>query len=433
MQVSVESTSKLERKMTVEVPSERIDVEVEKRLRSMAGRVRIDGFRPGKVPFQVVKQRYGQGVYQEVLGQVVEETYREAIVNQRLRPAGSPQIEAQAMEPGKALAYVATFEVYPEFELAGVDDLQIARPKAEVTEADVDAMIETLRKQRTRFEAVERPAQDGDRVTIDFEGRQDGVPFEGGKGEAVPVVLGQGRMIKDFESQLVGAVAGEEKTIDVTFPDDYHAESLAGKTVQFTIKTREVAEPRLPEVDEAFAQSFGVKEGSIEGLRTEVRNNMERELAQAIKAKVKGQVMDGLRAKNTPDLPKALIAEEIGRLRAQMNAQFGGAESSQQLPDALFEEEASRRVALGLIIAELIKSQGIKVDRERVEAALKEMASTYEDPQQVIDYYRRNPQAMAQIEALVVEEQVVDWVLAHAQVQDEDTSFDALMNPGKGE
>ena len=337
------------------------------------------------------------------------------------------------MEPGKALAYVATFEVYPEFELAGVDDLQIARPKAEVTEADVDAMIETLRKQRTRFEAVERPAQDGDRVTIDFEGRQDGVPFEGGKGEAVPVVLGQGRMIKDFESQLVGAVAGEEKTIDVTFPDDYHAESLAGKTVQFTIKTREVAEPRLPEVDEAFAQSFGVKEGSIEGLRTEVRNNMERELAQAIKAKVKGQVMDGLRAKNTPDLPKALIAEEIGRLRAQMNAQFGGAESSQQLPDALFEEEASRRVALGLIIAELIKSQGIKVDRERVEAALKEMASTYEDPQQVIDYYRRNPQAMAQIEALVVEEQVVDWVLAHAQVQDEDTSFDALMNPGKGE
>lgn len=432
MQVSVESTGNLERRMTVEVPSERIDEAVEQRLRSMAGRVRVAGFRPGKVPLRVVKQRYGKEVYQEVVGQVLEESYREAIAQQQLRPAGSPQIEAKAIEPGRTLAYVATFEVYPEFKVGALDGLEITRPQVQVTEADVDRMIENLRRQRTRFEPVERAAAEGDRVTVDFEGTLDGQPFEGGKGENVAIVLGQGRMLKDFEQALEGMKAGEEKQIDLTFPEGYHAESLAGKTARFTLTAREVAEPRLPEVDEDFALGFGVKEGGVEGLRREIRANMERELAQAIKARIKSQVMDGLYSNTTLDLPKALVTEEIGRMRAQLMAQLGQ-KDAKQFPDELFADEARRRVALGLIIAEIVRSEDLKLDRERVESALQELASTYEDAQQVIDYYRRNPQAMSQLEAMVLEEQVVDWVLERAKVTDESMSFDSLMNPATEE
>lgn len=433
MQVSVESTSSLERKMTVEVPSARIDDEVEKRLRSMAPRVKVDGFRPGKVPFRVVKQRYGRDVYQEVLGRVLEESFREAVSKEALRPAGSPQIEAKTVEPGKALEYIATFEVYPEFDVAGIEDIEISRPSAEVAEGDIDNMIETLRKQRMSFEAVERPSKEGDQMTVDFEGSLDGVPFEGGKGEKATVVLGQGRMIEDFERQLAGLEPGQETTIDVTFPENYHAENLAGKTVQFAIKVHEVAEPRLPEVDDEFVKAFGVQEGGVEALRSEVKANMERELAQAIKGKIKSQVMDGLNGKNQLDVPKALISEEIGRMRQQMMSQFG-AQDAQQFPDQLFEEEARRRVSLGLIIAELVKKEQIQVDRDRVEETLKDLASSYEEPQQVIEYYRRNPQAMSQIEAMVLEDQVVDWVLDRVKVTDEETTFDSLMNPAnKGE
>lgn len=431
MQVSVESTGKLERKLTIEVPSARIDNEVDKRLRSMAGRVRIAGFRPGKVPFKVVKQRYGKGVYQEVLGDVMQSSFAEAVAQEQLHPAGSPQIEAKAAEPGKSLEYVATFEIYPEFEVAPVDDLEISKPVAEITDEDVDNMLETLRSQRKTWETIDRPAQTGDRVTADFEGSLDGEAFEGGKGEGVQVVLGEGRLIEDFERQLHGFKEGEEKTLDVRFPDDYPTGTLAGKTTQFRVTVREVAEPRLPEVDDAFAEAFGIAEGGVDALRREVRANMERELAQAVKNRIKTQVMDGLYEKNALEVPRALVTEEIGRLRQQALASMGQ-QDPEQFPDKLFEQEAQRRVALGLIIAEMVKRHEITLDQGRLDAALQQTASTYEDPQQVVEYYRRNRQAMASLEAVVLEEQVVDWVTEHAKVSETKMSFDELMNPGKG-
>jgi trigger factor len=432
MQVSVESTGELERKLTIEVPSERIDGEVEKRLRSMAGQVRISGFRPGKVPFKVVKQRYGKGVYQEVLGDVLQRSFAEAVTQEQLHPAGSPQIEAKAAEPGKALEYVATFEIYPEFEVATVDDLEISKPVAEVSDADVDKMLETLRNQRKAWETVDRAAGDGDRLVIDFEGSLDGEPFEGGKGEGVPVVLGEGRLIADFEGQLAGLTAGESKTMDVNFPEDYPTESLAGKVAQFQVTAQEVAEARLPDLDESFAEAFGVTEGGVEALRREVRANLERELEQAVKNRIKTQVMDGLHARNAFEVPKALIGEEIARLRQQAMSSMGQQDAG-RFPDSLFEQEAQRRVALGLIIAEMVKRHEIKLDADRLNEALQQMASTYEDPQQVVDYYRRNQQAMASLEAIVLEDQVVEWVVEHAKVSEQAMSFDELMNPETGD
>jgi trigger factor len=432
MQVSVESTGELERKLTIEVPSERIDGEVEKRLRSMAGQVRISGFRPGKVPFKVVKQRYGKGVYQEVLGDVLQRSFAEAVTQEQLHPGGSPQIEAKAAEPGKALEYVATFEIYPEFEVATVDDLEISKPVAEVSDADVDKMLETLRNQRKAWETVDRAAGDGDRLVIDFEGSLDGEPFEGGKGEGVPVVLGEGRLIADFEGQLAGLTAGESKTMDVNFPEDYPTESLAGKVAQFQVTAQEVAEARLPDLDESFAEAFGVTEGGVEALRREVRANLERELEQAVKNRIKTQVMDGLHARNAFEVPKALIGEEIARLRQQAMSSMGQQDAG-RFPDSLFEQEAQRRVALGLIIAEMVKRHEIKLDADRLNEALQQMASTYEDPQQVVDYYRRNQQAMASLEAIVLEDQVVEWVVEHAKVSEQAMSFDELMNPETGD
>jgi trigger factor len=414
------------------VPSERIDGEVEKRLRSMAGQVRISGFRPGKVPFKVVKQRYGKGVYQEVLGDVLQRSFAEAVTQEQLHPAGSPQIEAKAVEPGKALEYVATFEIYPEFEVAAVDDLEISKPVAEVSDADVDKMLETLRNQRKAWETVDRAAGDGDRLVIDFEGSLDGEPFEGGKGEGVPVVLGEGRLIADFEGQLAGLTAGESKTMDVNFPEDYPTESLAGKVAQFQVTAQEVAEARLPDLDESFAEAFGVTEGGVEALRREVRANLERELEQAVKNRIKTQVMDGLHARNAFEVPKALIGEEIARLRQQAMSSMGQQDAG-RFPDSLFEQEAQRRVALGLIIAEMVKRHEIKLDADRLNEALQQMASTYEDPQQVVDYYRRNQQAMASLEAIVLEDQVVEWVVEHAKVSEQAMSFDELMNPETGD
>jgi trigger factor len=380
----------------------------------------------------VVKQRYGKGVYQEVLGDVLQRSFAEAVTQEQLHPAGSPQIEAKAAEPGKALEYVATFEIYPEFEVATVDDLEISKPVAEVSDADVDKMLETLRNQRKAWETVDRAAGDGDRLVIDFEGSLDGEPFEGGKGEGVPVVLGEGRLIADFEGQLAGLTAGESKTMDVNFPEDYPTESLAGKVAQFQVTAQEVAEARLPDLDESFAEAFGVTEGGVEALRREVRANLERELEQAVKNRIKTQVMDGLHARNAFEVPKALIGEEIARLRQQAMSSMGQQDAG-QFPDSLFEQEAQRRVALGLIIAEMVKRHEIKLDADRLNEALQQMASTYEDPQQVVDYYRRNQQAMASLEAIVLEDQVVEWVVEHAKVSEQAMSFDELMNPETGD
>jgi trigger factor len=431
MQVSVETVSNLQRRMTVQVPAEHIEQEVDRRLRSLMKRVRIDGFRPGKVPLKVVQQRYGAGVFQEVVGDVLQSSYQEAIAQEKLQPAGGPSIEPKTMEPGKSLEYVATFEVYPEVAPADLSQVAVERPKVEITEADVDKVIESLRRQHKTFVAVDRPAQTGDQVVVDFEGSLDGEPFEGGKAEAAPVELGAGQMLPAFEEQLAGLRPGEEKTIDVPFPEGYPAEHLAGKTAQFAIKVREVKEPALPPVDDDFAMAFGIEDGSVEKLREEVRANMAREVEQTVRNRVKGQVMDALYKAHELELPEALIREEVERLRQQAQARFGGQFQAQNLPDDLFSEEARRRVALGLIIRELVRSKDLSVDPDKVQATLDQMAAGYEEPQQVVNYYRTNPQAMSGLEAMVLEDEVVDWVVAQGTVTEKPVSFDELMNPQK--
>ena len=432
MQVSIESTGGLERKMTVRVPVERIDTEVQKRLRTMSKRIKMDGFRPGKVPFKVVQQRYGSEVYQDVVGEVMQSSFREAVMQEKVSPAGSPQIELNSPQQEDGLEYVATFEVYPEIEFKPLSDLSVTRPIAEVMDADLDKMIETLRKQRRNWEPAGRAAEDGDQVVMDFKGLRDGVPFEGGTAEGHSLVLGEGRLIESFESQLKGLSAGDEKTLDVAFPEDYHAKDLAGQTVQFEVKIKEVNASKLPEVDEEFAKAFGVSEGGIEGLRAEVRGNMERELKQALKERLKTQVMDALYEANTIELPKALVQDEIGRMRSQVGEAMS-AEARANLPDNLFEDQARRRVGLGLIIGELVRAENIELDAARVDETLQGLAAGYEEPEQVVRYYRSNREAMAGVEALVLEDQVVDHVAAQAQVVDEPQSFDQVMNPGKGE
>jgi trigger factor len=431
MQVSVESTGALDRRMTVQFPPDRLDSEVEKRLRALTRRVRIDGFRPGKVPLKIVQQRYGAGVYQEVLGEVLQESYREAIEQQGLVPAGGPSIEPKMMEPGKPIEYVASFQVFPEVTVADLSDVTIERPVAEIESADVKKVIESLRRQQRGWAEVQRPAAEGDRVTLDFNGTLNGETFDGGQAQGFAVEVGAGRLLKEFEAQLVGVEPGQEKTIDVTFPDDYPAENLKGQTVQFALTVHKVEEPRLPEVDADFARTFGIPDGDVEKLHAEVRGNMARELAQNIKGRVKKQVMDALVAKHDFELPASLVKGEVERLRAEMEERFGGAGKTQPLPDSLFEEEAGRRVRLGLVVRAILEAEKLELDRERLDAELDTLAQTYEQPDDVKRHYRSHPQAMAGLESLVLEDQVVDWVMEKAQVTDKPSSFDALMNSNK--
>ncbi len=338
MQVSVEPVSGLKRKMTIQVPAERIDQEVDKRLQSMKGRVRIDGFRPGKVPLKVIRQRYGRDVFHEVAGEVMQASFYEAVAKEELRPAGAPTIEPRSLEPGKPLEYEATFEVYPEIEPASLEGIEITRPVAEVTDADVDKMLDNLRRQRMGWQEVDRPAQEGDQITVDFEGFVDGEPLEGGKAENMPIVVGGGRLIPSLEEQLAGLEPGEEKTLQVTFPDDYHVEDLAGKAAEFRIRVHKVEEPALPELDDEFARQFGIEEGGIDKLREEVRANMERELRQAIQKDLKTQVMDALLERNEVEVPEALVAEEIKALREQMMQSLGQQLDASGFPDDFFRE-----------------------------------------------------------------------------------------------
>lgn len=428
MQVSVESGEGLERKLTIQVPAETVDKEVESRLNSLRSRVKVDGFRPGKVPLKVVKQQYGGSVLQEVVGEVMQNTLREAVIQEKLNPAGNPSIEPTQIEPGKPLEYIATFEVYPEIELADFSALEIERETAEVTDADVDNMIDTLLKQRTTYDTVERASQDGDQVVINFVGSIDGTEFEGGKAESVPVVIGSGSMIPGFEEHLSGKSAGDEFKFDVDFPADYHAAELKGKTASFDTKVISVAEPKAPALDEDFAKSFGVEDGSIEQLRKDIRDNMERELRNKLSENLKKNVMEKLLQANDVLVPKALIDHECDNLQKQM-MEAGNLQSGMSLPKELFEGEAKRRVSLGLIIGEAVKASEIKPDAARITAKVEELAQTYEDPQEVINHYNNNPQLKQSLEALVMEEMVVEWIVDQAKVTDKSANFQDLMNP----
>lgn len=429
MQVSVESTSALERKLNISVPAERIESEVTKRLQQTAKRAKVSGFRPGKVPMNIIRQRYEADARQDVLGDVIQATFYEAVVAEKLNPVGQPSIEPKLFEKDKGLEYVATFEVFPEFEVQGLESIEVERQFAEVATTDVDNMLDILRKQNTTFTEVERAAATDDQVTINFVGTIDGEAFAGGTADNVPLVLGSGRMIPGFEDALVGCKAGDTKNISPTFPEDYQNLELAGKTAEFTVIVNKVEGPELPELNEEFFAMFGNTEGGLDGFRAEVKKNMERELNQAIKGKVKTQVMDGLLAANDIEVPAALISNEVDRLRVQAVQQFGGNIQPDQLPAELFTEQAKRRVALGLIVAQMVKQFEIKADDAQVRSTIEEMAAAYQEPEQVIEWYYKNEQQLEDVRAVVLEEQVVDTVLGKAKVTDSTVSYEEAVKP----
>ena len=430
MQVSVESIGALERRMEVSVPRERVEEAVTERLKRVGRTAKLKGFRPGKAPPKVIRQQFGAQVRQEVLGELMQSSFAEAVSSQKLSPAAGPRIEPISTGPDEDLKYRAIFEIFPEVELGVVEGLEVGRPAAEVTEADVDAMVNNLREQRPRFVEVDRPGAEGDRVTMDFDGLVDGQPFEGGRGEDVTIVLGGGRMLPDFESGVTGAAAGEKRKITVCYPDDYHNKALAGKDAEFDVHVKKVEQKHLPELDDEFCREYGVTEGGIVRLRAEVEENMQRELVTAVRSRLKQQLLDRLLAANPVDVPKTLVDAQVREMQIDTARRMGATDASQIPPVDAFLEPARRRVALGILIGELIKRRGIELDREKVGQRLQEIASDYPDPEEVLKAYRQNADAMRQVESIVLEEQVVDYLLERAKVADQPATFKELMNFG---
>ncbi|MBK1722302.1 trigger factor [Thiocystis violacea] len=424
MQVSVEAGEGLERRLKVDLPFEQLAEEVEKRLQKYARSARLPGFRPGKVPMKVLRQRYGEQLHHEVLADMVQSSLVEAFETESLHPVGMPRIEPDFDLQEQRVGFTAIFEVMPEFELASLSGQVVKRPVSEVTDADLSAMIERLREQRKTWVEVERSCQAGDQVTVSFVGKLDGEAFEGGSSTGFKVELGSGRMIPGFEDGLAGASAGETRTLDLTFPDDYKSEQLAGKPVRFEITVDAVAEARVPDVDGDFIKAFGVEDGDIERFQSDVRANMERELKERLKARTKEQVMNVLFEVNTFDVPAAIVEQETKAMIEQMQQALGG--GSMQLPPQLFAEAARRRVALGLIMGKMVKENGIEVDANRVREMVEQMAATYEEPQTVIDYYYGDTSRLSQVETLVLEDQVIELVLERVTIEDEPLSFHEL-------
>jgi len=430
MQVSVESGEGLVKRLLVNLPADKVNELVDTKLKEAARTVRMDGFRPGKVPLRVVKQRYGEQVRQDAYGELIQSSYYEAVTQENLKPVGDPSIELREDEADGGLAYTATFEVMPEVEVAELSALEIKRPVTEVVDADVDNMIEKLRQQRTEWIDVDRGAQNDDRVTLDFTGIMDGEAFEGGTASDIPLVLGSGTMIPGFEEGLVGAKAGDKPVLELKFPEDYRVEDLAGKDVTFEVEVKAVAEPKLPDVDEEFVKSMGIEDGTEESLRKEIRENMEREVRQKVKGRTKEQVMDALLAANDLSVPAAMVSQEAAALKEQTQQEMAqsGQQSTVDLPVSVFEPQAERRVKLGLLVGEIMQKNEIEVDQSRVDEAIAEQASTFEDPQEVINWYKENAQARASVENVVLEDQVVDLILNQAKVEEETLSFDELLN-----
>lgn len=431
MQVSVEKTDNaLERKLRIQVPADKVASEIEQRLRRYGKQARLNGFRPGKAPMRVIEKQFGDQARQEVLTELIQTSYTEALIKENLKPAGSPRIGETKAQPGAALEYTATIELYPEITLEGLDGIQVERTVVDITDADVDQMIESLRKQRASWNAVERAAADGDQVTTDFEGKLDGEVFPGGLGKKVEIVLGEGRFLAGFEKNLAGVTTGEVREFDLEFPSDYQNEQLAGKTAQFTATVISVAEQVLPDVDDAFCAGFGVEEGGIEKLKSDVRANMQAELDQNLRRKLKLQVLDALLAANPITLPGSLVQDELRRLKMEAMQRMGANSEKDMpdLPDEIFMEQAQRRVSLGLLVAEVIRNHEIKLDQDRLHGMLHALAETYDDPKQVLDAYNRNPRLMEGLEAMTMEEQVVDLVLSQAVVTEKSSTFKEVMN-----
>ncbi len=428
MQVSVESISKLERRMQVQVPAERVTKEIAARLKSLSRTARLNGFRPGKAPLKVIRQQFGSQVHREVIGELLQSSFAEAVTEKQLSPAGNPRIEPQSVGEGQDLTYIATFEVFPEVALQPFDSLQVERISAEVTDGDVDAMIERLRKQQMKYTPVERAAAAGDKVTIDFVGTIDGAEFAGGKGENVRIILGEGRMLPELEQGLIGASPAEHRDIAVHFPADYRATELAGKLAVFATEIKTLEEPTLPELDEEFCKSFGVTEGGVAKLREDVAANMRRELEQNLRNRNKVAVMEKLYQANPVDVPNALLESQIRDMQIEAMRRSGAKDAAQAPAREPLVEPARRRVALGLLLNDIIRRENLVLDPKRANERLEEMVGAYGDPAAMKRAYQQNADAMRQVESLALEDQVVDWILEHAKVQQTVSTFKEVMN-----
>ncbi len=432
MQANLEQLGTLERKLSIALPMADIDQEIDDRLKRLTRTVKMHGFRPGKVPLKVVAQQYGPQVRQEVFGDVLQKSFGEAVKQQNLKVAGYPRFDAKPPAQGAdEFAYSATFEVYPEVKLGDMGQMTVTRAHLEVGEAEVDRTLEIMRKQRVTYEPADRAAANGDRVTMSYNGKIDGAEFSGGKADNQQAVVGEGRLLPDFESQLTGMKAGDAKTFDVRFPDDYHGKDVAGKTATFELTLSEVAAPKLPEIDAEFAKTLGVADGDLTKMRAEVRGNLEREVKSRLRNKVKDQVMQAFLDSTKIEVPKALIDDEIERLRELTRQDFTArgipVKEDTPLPAELFQAQAQRRVNLGLILAEIVKTHQLQVKAEQVRAAVEEQAQSYENPQEVVRWYYQQPERLREIESMALEDNVVEWALRTAKVEDKPIAFDELM------
>lgn len=428
LQISLENSDGLNRTLRVEIPAENIDNEVTKRLQSVGKKAKIKGFRPGKAPLKVIRQNYGAEIRNEVLGDMIQKSYSEAVVKEKLNPAGNPDIKPEISNEGSNFAYTAIIEVYPEIELQGLDSLNIERPAVEIQDADVELIIENMRHQKSQWESATRKARKGDRVTIDFVGKIDGEEFAGGKAESTPVVLGEGRMLPDFEKGMEGIKAGEVREIEVQFPDDYQSEELKGKKAVFEISAEVVEAKILPEIDHEFCKAFGVESGEIEDLRIEVRSNMQKELDAAIEAKTKDSAMNALLEANPLEVPTSLVNQEIHSLQHDWQQRMGlPNDHSYHPPAEQFTDEAKRRVRLGLLIGEYVKQNEIKVEKEDIDSQLSKLTDGYDQPETMINAYKTNQQAMQQVQMMTLEAKVVTNILENAKVTDDATDFQTLM------
>lgn len=433
MQVSLTATNGLERRLEVALPAQQVSGEVESRLKKLARTVRLKGFRPGKAPFTVVRQQFGDQVHAEVINDLMRTSFAQAVDKEQLKPATGPRIEPIALTPGADLRYAAVFEVMPEVRLAPLESLEVDRPVATVTDADLTAMLESMRRQRPVFTEATRAAQATDRITVDYDGTVDGKPFEGSEGRDVTFVLGAGQVLADFDTAVSGAAAGDTRTVSIAYPENHSAKVLAGKTAEFKLTVKKVEEQSLPPVDEEFCRAYGVEEGGVEALRAEVRASMERELEGVIRNRVRVQIMDQLYKRNPLELPRALVDEAIQELQLDMARRAGIRDAARLPPRENFTEAARQRVALGLIMGEVIRTLGVTLDGARVQARIEDLAAGYPDPEQARRQYLENADALRQVQSAVLEDQAVDAILGSARVTDKPATFKDLTGFGQNE
>lgn len=430
MEATTAQANELERCVDLSIAIADVEKEMEQRLKRMGKNMKMPGFRPGKVPFSIVKQQYGDQARHEVLSEELDRVFGETVTEKKMRVAGYPRIEPKTTESATHLEFSAIFEVYPEFTPGDLSAAEIERPTLEVSAAEVDKTLDILRKQRVSYEDADRAAAKEDRVVIDFLGKKDGVPFQGGQASDYPFVLGQGMMLPDFENAVEGAKAGESKTFDLTFPADYHAKDLAGQTVQFDITVKQIQGPKLPEVDAEFARSMGIADGDVEKMRAEIEANLKREVKRRIEGKIKDQVMEALLATNPITVPVALVDMEVQRLMQaarQDMEQRGMKVKDLPIQPEWFADQAKRRVTLGLVLAEVVKTENLQATPEQVRAMVEETAASYEQPEEVIRWYYAQPQRLQEVEGVAIENNVVAWVLGKAKVSDKAAVFDELM------